>query len=243
MKISTFLRSASKYFQYPELIELRNRGVTASQYSRYGQKWIRDLNPKVIFDIGANVGQSAIAFHALFPSAQIYSFEPVPSCFEELKLRTKGILNIDAFNTALGDSIGETKFEENEFPACSSFLPLGKAHVELFDYAVQTSTIKVKVDTLDNFTSQLTLPSPIMLKIDVQGFEEKVLKGGENLVTRSSILIIETSFKALYEGQPLFGDIYSILQGWGFEYAGSVENLQDPETGIILQSDSIFCKL
>ena len=121
MKFSTFLQSASKYFQYPELLALRRKGVTASQYSRYGQKWIKDLNPQVIFDIGANIGQSAIAFHALFPSAQIYSFEPVPDCFEELNVRTSGILNIHTFNIALGDFIGDTEFERNEFPACSSF--------------------------------------------------------------------------------------------------------------------------
>ncbi|WP_299416252.1 FkbM family methyltransferase [Acaryochloris sp. IP29b_bin.148] len=243
MKISTILHSASKYLQYPELLMLRRKGVTASQYSRYGQKWIKDLNLQAIFDIGANVGQSAIAFHALFPSAQIYSFEPVPDCFETLKARTRGISNIHAFNTALGTIVGEMEFERNEFPACSSFLPLSKSHITLFNYAVQTNTIKVQVDTLDNFASQCTLPSPIMLKIDVQGFEEKVLRGGESLVRRSSVLIIETSFKALYEGQPLFKDIYSILQSWGFEYAGSVENLQDPITGVILQSDSIFRKL
>ena len=123
------------------------------------------------------------------------------------------------------------------------FLPLSNSHRELFDYAVQTNKIKVKSDTLDNFTSKLSLPSPIMLKIDVQGFEEKVLEGGEILIKKSSLLIIETSFTALYEDQPLFKDIYAILQDWGFEYAGSVENLHDPGTGMILQSDSIFCKL
>ncbi len=243
MKISTILQSASKYFQHPELLELRRKGVTASQYSRYGQKWIQDLNPRLIFDIGANVGQSAIAFNALFPSAQIYSFEPVPACFEEFKVRTQGLQNIHAFNIALGDSVGETEFEMNEFPACSSFLPLANSHKDLFDYAAKTSKIKVEVNTLDNFSSDLDLPTPILIKIDVQGFEDKVLRGGKHFVSKSDVLIIETSFKPLYEGQPLFKDIYEILKDWGFDYVGSVENMQHPVTGEILQSDAIFCRL
>ncbi|MFN8465859.1 MAG: FkbM family methyltransferase [Caldilineaceae bacterium] len=53
----------------------------------------------------------------------------------------------------------------------------------------------------------LNLEVPYMVKIDVQGFEDKVLLGGELTIRHASMLIIETSFQVLYEGQALFGDV------------------------------------
>lgn len=243
MKFSVLLQSASKYLQNPELFNLRRQGVTASQYGRYGRRWIRDIAPVSIFDIGANTGQSAVAFHALFPTANIFCFEPIPDCFKALSLRISGIPNIQAFNVGLGDFVGESEFKLNEFNASSSFLPLTDIHKDLFTYAQKTETIQVHVDKLDNFESKLKLAQPILIKIDVQGFEDQVLKGGENIVRKSSVLIIETSFKPLYCDQPLFKDIYAILQGWGFEYVGSVENTCDPVTNEIIQADAVFAKI
>ena len=40
-------------------------------------KWIQDMNIKTILDIGANVGQSALRLHELFPTAKINSFDPL----------------------------------------------------------------------------------------------------------------------------------------------------------------------
>jgi FkbM family methyltransferase len=243
MKLSQLLNSLSKYIEFPEMFYLRRKGVTASQYTKYGQKWIQELKPETIFDIGANAGQSAVAFKALFPDANIYSFEPIPNCFEILKKRTEKMQNVHAFNIGLGDCTGEFEFELNDFSASSSFLPLAEAHKNLYNYATKTQPITVKVDKLDNFIERIEIKPPIMMKIDVQGFEDRVIIGGESLIKQSSILIIETSFKTLYLGQPLFEDIYQILHEWGFKYKGSVENMYDRNNDEIVQSDVVFTKI
>jgi FkbM family methyltransferase len=242
MKFSSVLVSASNYVKHPDLFDLRRKGVTASQYLRYAQKWMRQLNPQTIFDIGANTGQSAIALNALYPDADVYSFEPIPDCYASLVARTKSFSKIHPFNIGLGDSIGDLDFEVNEFPAASSFLPITNAQKETFDYASATQKISVEIDTLDNIAASLDLKTPILIKIDVQGFEDKVLLGGSATIRKSDVIIVETSFKHFYDNQPLFHEVYEIMRNFGFDYRGSLENMCDPKTGEILQSDSLFVR-
>jgi hypothetical protein len=76
----------------------------------------------------------------------------------------------------------------------------------------------------------------------VQGFEIEVLKGIGTVMKMIDIIIIETSFVKLYQGQPLFNEVYSYLIGNGFRFIGNFEQLKDPKTGRILQADSIFIR-
>jgi len=55
-------------------------------------------------------------------------------------------------------------------------------------------------------------------------------------------LIVETSFTKLYEGQPLFDDIYKTLKESGFDYGGNWDQLTDSCDGRILQADAIFLR-
>ena len=52
--------------------------------------------------------------------------------------------------------------------------------------------------------------------------------------------MIEMSFKPLYEGQPLFDEIYQSLISSGLKFAGNMEALYSPLDGNVLQSDGIF---
>ena len=52
--------------------------------------WIQEINPQIIIDIGANTGQTATEMRKIFPKASIYSFEPIPACFEKLNQSMKG---------------------------------------------------------------------------------------------------------------------------------------------------------
>ena len=81
----------------------------------------------------------------------------------------------------------------------------------------------------------------MLIKIDVQGFEDKVIAGGRNIIRRATILILETSFQPLYIGQPLFEDIYDSLKQ-DFRYMGSLSQSQSQIDGSALYEDSIFVK-
>jgi hypothetical protein len=102
---------------------------------------------------------------------------------------------------------------------------------------------QVKLSTLDSIFDSLRVEGQnICLKIDTQGFDERVLKGAEKLLSRASILIVETSFEPLYKGQPLFDQIYDLLRQRGFVYMGTDHIIRNPNDGSILHCDSVFCK-
>src|ERR1700730_14906156 len=62
----------------------------------------RPLDPKVILDIGSNIGSSILFFHEQFPSAKILGFEPHPETFRILQSNVGGISSVSIFNYALG---------------------------------------------------------------------------------------------------------------------------------------------
>jgi hypothetical protein len=80
-----------------------------------------------------------------------------------------------------------------------------------------------------------------MLKIDTQGYEDKVLAGATELIKRVDIVVIENSFFRFYDNQPLFEDIFRILSEKGFKYRGNIAQKKDA-SGMPLFEDSIFIK-
>jgi len=77
---------------------------------------------------------------------------------------------------------------------------------------------RVRVVPLDILVRQEKLPPPDLVKIDVQGFEAKVIAGGTVTLRQAKRIVIETSLCPIYEGQPLLPEILEILSGWGFQF-------------------------
>lgn len=205
--------------------------------------WLQNFNFKTIIDIGANKGQFASRFRLLFPSAQIYSFEPIPSDFNILCTRFKNDRNFKGFNIGLGEVAGAFDFFQNDFSDSSSLLKMKSFHKENFPKTQNESLIKIQVETLDHLSSkELELNSQILVKIDVQGYEKMVILGGIETIKKASVLIVEVSFKELYENQVYFDSIYSLLKDLGFSYMGNYDQLISPIDGSILQADGIFIR-
>jgi hypothetical protein len=80
------------------------------------------------------------------------------------------------------------------------------------------------------------------LKIDTQGFEEKILNGAENFLTNVKGLLVETSLVKLYEGQALFPKILEMITKKGFELWGMEPAFVNKQSGRILQIDAVFFK-
>ncbi len=195
-----------------------------------------------MFDIGANTGQFAAQFHRLLPEATLYSFEPLEDCYNELLERMGHVSEFHAFNFALGDKNGEAQIFRNDFTPSSSLLSMEKIHKEAFPFTKNVTTQTIKIRRLDDILGELDIVDDILVKIDVQGAEDKVILGGEKLIYRASVLILETSFQPLYEGQLLFDGIYDLLRKKGFVYAGSEHTIRNPNDGSILQCDSVFLR-
>jgi FkbM family methyltransferase len=212
----------------------------ARPFDKY--EWLRGEDIKTVIDVGANRGQFAEYIHKLLPDARIYSFEPLKDCYDQLCKNMKGIPNFRAFQFALGDENKQRKMYCNDFSPSSSLLPMEELHKEAFPQTEHTTPEKIDIRRLDDISQELDIVENVLIKIDVQGFEEKVILGGDKVISRASVLIVETSFQSLYQGQYLFDAIYDMLRERGFRYMGGEEALKNPQDGSILACDSVFCR-
>jgi FkbM family methyltransferase len=226
----------------PVLFKVKQKGGISTLYTQLDKKWLHDLNINTILDVGANFGQFTNTALHLWPNAKIYSFEPIPECFDKLANSVKNNSNVKVYNIGVGAESGTISFQHNKFSAASSFLQTTDKLKESFPYTCETNSIDVNISKLDDIAKDLEISDSLLTKIDVQGYEDKVLAGGLITLKRSKIIIIETSFEKLYEQQPLFDEIYRSLVSWGFSYTGSVDQLENPQDGRPLQCDAIFIR-
>jgi len=206
-------------------------------------KWMQEEDFKSILDVGANNGQFAKNMRLLFATTDIYSFEPIPSVFEELKENFKDDKYFQAFNFGLGERDEEKAFFLNDFSFSSSFLQMNQTHKDNFPLTVKENKITVKMKKLDEVIDIKKIKKPYLLKLDVQGYEKNVIDGGMGVASGADYIITEVSFAELYDGQILFDEMYSLMKSLGFEYVGNYEQLLSPINGTILQADAIFKKI
>jgi len=153
-----------------------------------------------------------------------------------------GQLSVSRFPNSAGRYCGRDYNTAQQFP--SQFL------IENNGGTAQNSipkTAGVQIETihiarLDDVAKDISIKGKVVIKIDVQGFEDKVIAGGTETFKRASLILIETSFVELYEGQPLFGDIHDQLRALGFSYYGSAAEHRNQKTGELLYQDSIFVR-
>ena len=204
--------------------------------------WLLKYGIETVLDIGANTGQFAEWIRRVLPEAHIYSFEPIKKCYDKLIENMAEAPNFHAFDYALGDTETDQDMHVNAFTPSSSLLPMANLHKRNFPYTAAEHVEKVKIKRLDVVAEDLKLAGNLLIKTDVQGHEDKVIQGGQNVMSRAEVLIVKTSFKSLYVGQPMFEDVYDMLKQIGFRYIGALEQLSSPLDGSVLQADSVFIK-
>ena len=221
--------------------ELEMMAAFAPQY-KPEDHWLVKSGIKTILDVGAHTGEFAQRIRAILPDADLVCFEPLREPFLALSQRFVGQANFLAVRCALGEKAAQREIHHNEYAPSSSMLPMTELHKRSFTFAVEEEAEIIEVRRLSDVARELDLRDPLLLKLDVQGFEDKVIMGGEDVVARAKIIIIEVSFRPLFEGGPLFDDVYQILKTRGFIYNGNFDQLLSPKDGSPLQADAIFCR-
>ncbi|KAB2880961.1 FkbM family methyltransferase [bacterium] len=201
------------------------------------------INPQSILDIGANTGMFSKTAHFLFPDALILAFEPLKSCFLKLIELEKNIKELECFNVAVGAKNEKTVIHRSEYHYSSSLLEMENLHKEAFPYTAGESLEEIQTVCLDDVLAERVLKRPLLIKIDVQGYEKYVLEGAEKTLLISDHILCEMSFRSLYKGQALFDDINDYLRDKGFIFRGPYDSLKHPETGEVLQIDGLFSKI
>jgi FkbM family methyltransferase len=205
-------------------------------------RWLQRLGLNTIIDVGAHVGEFAMMVHEILPTGAIVSFEPQESAFAQLNANLRHHTNFRAVKCALGEEPSIMTLFRSEFTASSSLLRMTDLHKEAFPFTARSTEEQVEVRRLDDAIADMDVRDGILLKIDVQGFERSVILGGQRLVARARLIIVETSFQPLYEGQPLFADIYELLTRTGLRYVGNWEQLKSLADGSVLQADAMFVR-
>lgn len=156
--------------------------------------------PKVILDLGGNVGYAAIYFAMRFPQARIYTIEPDPRAFATLLRNTATFPNITACHLAISDVDGEVLLRCNPRRTMSS---------SLLARPGATTTVSVRASTLDRFVDQEAIRNIDLLKFDIEGAEYAAFRN-TRVISQIDYLVGEVhedlmpaswdEFKALFQG-------------------------------------------
>ena len=231
-----------RWARYPHDRNLRRRGIDPYLFRRLDLRWLKAIEFEAVVDVGAYVGEYSLTMREVLPEAKFFAFEPLPENFAIAQKRLESLPEIRVHNVAIGRESGTLEFHRSEFAPSSSALEMHQNHKANFPYTAQTSSIVVPCLTLDEALKPYGIGGKILLKIDVQGFEEQVLLGAPQTLKQVAVVWVETSFVELYRGQPLFERIYSFLIDNGFKYKGNHEQMLSPLDDTVLQSDSIFVR-
>lgn len=178
--------------------------------------WLLRFIPKgarlIILDIGGNSGYWAESILAYFPESFVFGFEPVSEMFSAYRKRFEHNPRVKVFNTAIGDRNEFMMINIDQGYSLASFYTYAEGLEHLNQYFLKQE--RVKVSLLDEFEPHFSeiQADYRVIKVDVQGFESKVVKGGIKVFEKADAVIVECSFINEFEGQmPSFGEIVTSL--------------------------------
>jgi FkbM family methyltransferase len=152
--------SADPFVVYQVLLR---RGAKAEYYVPPG------LQPKVILDIGSNIGASVIYFHEKFPDAKIFGFEPHPDTFGILEKNVAHLEGVRVFNYGLGATNQQIAVQADEVNF-GAFNTRG----QFKDRGHPARTVQCEVRRLDDVLRALGIGDVDLIKIDCEGAEADV---------------------------------------------------------------------
>lgn len=197
----------------------------------------------LVLDVGANTGQYAQHLREIGYCGRIISFEPLTATHALLlKASRHDPAWTIASRTALGDRDGDITINIAQNTVSSSILPMRDAHLRSAPESVYIATESAPIRRLDTIAPDYVgqKDTSVYLKIDVQGYGSQVLAGASRTLPRIKGIQLELSLVPLYEGEPLFQEMLSLLDKLGYELHAVIPGFTDAESGRLLQLDGIF---
>lgn len=195
----------------------------------------------VVFDIGANAGQFGKQLRDQGYTGKIISFEPVKATFKLLERASRDDVNWIALNIALGEEPKIIQINVSENTWSSSFRPLEEKIIHMAPTTQYVSTEQIGMETLDNiFSKYVSDEDRVFLKMDVQGYENEVLKGAEVSLRKIEGILSEASLTHHYKGEWLLHELMAYLVGEGFMLFDLREAFRDNASGQLIQVDALF---
>ena len=197
-----------------------------------------------VFDIGANAGQYAsmlrerVGYHGA-----IISFEPIPSLARKLSDAAKHDKNWFIRELALNDTAGAVRFKITTDSQFSSVRNPNSVSHDLFAGAVKIENeIEIQTATLKSefefWREKIGFSRPY-LKMDTQGNDLAIAKGGQEVLHKFIAIQTETSIVKLYDEIPSLSESIDFFHNEGFQLSAFVPN-NEGMFPILLETDCIF---
>jgi FkbM family methyltransferase len=171
----------------------------------------------ILFDVGANVGDYSIALAGHFNEAKIYSFEPNPETFNQLKRNTVTIANIMPINFGLGNAEKSTEIFTYEDDSISQHASVFANVLTDLHKAKRVKNFSINITSIDRFCKKNEIDKIDFLKIDTEGFEFEILKGASQMIKSGSIHVIQFEFNEMNIISKVFlNDFYNLLPNYDF---------------------------
>lgn len=167
----------------------------------------------IVFDVGAHVGEYTAMVLASLPSATVYAFEPSEAHFARLRNALSGDSRVKLFNVGLAERGGHRNlFKASEVSGLASFVQRRLDHFDIKMNLVED----VIVSTVDEVVKEVGISRIDLLKIDVEGFELDVLKGGVNSLASGIIDFVQFEFGGTYlDTHTNFQDMFYFFEKYG----------------------------
>jgi FkbM family methyltransferase len=167
-------------------------------------------NFKIIFDVGANIGEWTALVSRIIPESRIYSFEPSKQTFETLS-KTKFNDKVSLHNIGLGEK-NETK-DFFIYGKDSTLNSVFSRDIENEKYRQNTQIEKAVFETFDSFCLKNNIKDISFLKIDTEGNELSVLKGAEQQIKDGKIGSIQFEYGGTYiDARILLKDVFKFFE-------------------------------
>lgn len=194
----------------------------ASDYAHNGEAFVLDavmkllaVSAPVVFDVGANKGEfvKRVLQHAN-KNIQLYAFEPSQETFKLLKSSVPLSANVHLINAGFSDTPGHTDlFYDKKGSGLASVYQRDLHHANIQFSEKET----IELTTLDIFCEQHGLSAIHFLKLDVEGHELAVLKGGKKMFENKRVSIIQFEFGGCnIDSRTFFKDYYQFFSS-GFD--------------------------
>lgn len=226
------LLESESFSEHEELIADKLKIICTSHLMRERQNKLNALlnlkkvgfNPSLVIDVGAQTGTPEL--YQAFPESHHIFIEPVAECIPALQEISNNLRSCTIFNCAVSNVNEEMNLSLSDNRQYSSI-----------DMSIGTESRIIEVRTVDSIYEEVGNHKSVLLKIDVDGIELKVLQGSRSLFNQECVIIIEAT---LGDKNPRFNILVEYLSAYGYKVFDIVDPLYRPRDWHLWQVDLIF---
>lgn len=207
-------------------------------------KFLDDYEINLVFDIGANIGQSGLSLRNIGYQGRIVSFDPLASAFAELQERTKQDRRWTCEHLGLSDHEGKTMINISSNSQSSSILEMLPLHSQSSHGSSYVGKEEINLSTVDLMMKKYCQKGDrVFLKIDSQGCEKNILEGTKDSFAVIYGIELEMSFLPLYMNAILFSEMHTYMIDKGYSLVSLEPIFFNPKSGQLLQVNGLYFRM